>query len=109
MDVTPNTAPCQVCGLPLAIGQQGCIVTVRPHDEPALPYHPFIPYFDIALGEQVNSLSERWRLMKGTEDRETGERHGRLEYRDKMSRGDLSARLDRIHDETKRESSSRRG
>lgn len=34
-----------------------------PHG-PTRPYHPFVPYFDEGLGEQVNSLSDRWRFMR---------------------------------------------
>lgn len=62
----------------------------------ALSYHPFIPYFDIALGVQVDSLAQRWRLMKPEMDGDEVSR-GRLDYREKMSKGDLSARQDRIH------------
>ncbi len=83
----PNVAPCQVCGLPLRVGEQGCIYTIRPH-EPVGRYDPFIPYFDFALGEYVESHAHRWRLMK--------EHH--VDYRDKMSPGDLSARKDRVHE-----------
>jgi hypothetical protein len=86
---------CTVCGLPLEVGQQGCITTIRPH-EPVLTYHPFIPYFDIGLGVQVNSHAERWRHM----------RNAKMDYRDKLSAGDLSARRDRV-EERKRE--ERRG
>jgi hypothetical protein len=69
--------PCEVCG-----------GAVEQEFNPASAYHPFAPYFDIALGCEVTSLAHRWRLMK--------EHH--LDYRDKMSPGDLSARLDRIHE-----------
>jgi putative FmdB family regulatory protein len=47
---------------------------------------PFIPYFDFALGVQVSSLAERWRHMRNLH----------VDYRDKMSAGELSARRDRI-------------
>ncbi len=50
---------------------------------------PFIPYFDFALGEQINSMPERKRAM----------RNAHVDYRDKMSPGDLSARRDRVHQE----------
>lgn len=91
MDTTARTpdgrtiGPCRVCGLPLAVGEQGCIVTIRPH-EPVLQYHPFIPYFDFALGVQVNSHAERWKHM----------RNAHVDYRDKPSAGELSARKDRV-------------
>jgi hypothetical protein len=54
-------------------------------------YHPFTPYFDFALGEEVTTLAHRHRLM----------RQNHLDYRDKMRPGDLSARLDRVHEERK--------
>jgi hypothetical protein len=87
-----NVEPCKVCGLPLEVGQQGCIKTIRPH-EPVLTYHPFIPYFDIGLGVQVNSFAERWTAM----------RRAGLQYRDLPSAGDLSARRDRIEERRKEE------
>lgn len=98
----PNTEPCQVCGLPLRVGDQGCIVTIRPH-EPTLSYHPFIPYFDIALGEEVTSLGERWTKMKGETTCDGELRRERLEYRDKVSPGELSARRDRMQERRKEE------
>jgi len=82
--------PCAVCGLPLAVGEQGCIATIRPH-EPVLTYRPFTPYFDFALGQQIDSHAQRWRVM----------RQKKLDYRDKMDKGTLSARRDRIEEERK--------
>ena len=87
----PRIEPCTVCGLPLQVGQQGCITTIRPH-EPVLPYVPFTEYFDIGLGETVTSFADRWRFM-----RQKG-----LQYRDLPSKGELSARRDRI-EQQKRE------
>jgi hypothetical protein len=84
----------------LAIGDQGCIVTIRPH-EPALPYHPFIAYDDIALGVHITSLAERWKHMRPQYEGDELIR-GKLEYREKMRPGDLSARRDRI-EQQKRE------
>lgn len=52
-------------------------------------YVPFAPYFDIALGEHVTSLAERWRFM----------RQQHVDYKDKLSPGQLSARRDRIEQE----------
>lgn len=107
--MVPAPDLCAVCGKPLQVGQQGCIVRIVEH-EPVGVYHPFIPYFDIALGEQVDSHAQRWRLMKQREDPATGEIvRERLEYRDKMSKGDLSARHDRIHERLVREGRERRG
>jgi hypothetical protein len=93
VDVTA-VAPdlCQVCGLPIAVGQQPCITTIRPHEWVG-SYRPFTPYFDFALGQEVTSHAHRWRLMK--------EAH--VDYRDKMSPGDLSARLDRVEAQKREE------
>jgi hypothetical protein len=90
MDVAADTFPCEVCGLPLRVGEQGCIYTVRPH-EPVGSYHPFTEYFDFALGEHVTSLAQRHRLM----------RTAHLDYRDKISTGEISARKDRAHEKRK--------
>lgn len=54
------------------------------HEAP-LEYHPFIPYFDFALGKQVDSLRERHKLM----------REANVDYRDKPSKGQLAERADR--------------
>lgn len=87
--VHDQTVVCDTCGQTYGIGQSpyckdghGFVQT----------HHPFIPYFDFALGEQVDSLARRKRLMR--------DKH--LDYRDKPRPGDLSARRDRI-EETKKE------
>lgn len=92
---------CSVCGLPLAVGEWPCVKTIRRHDR-SVQNTVFVPYFDVALGVQVDSLAQRWRLMKAETDQDGHVIRGKLEYRDKMSKGDLSARNDRIH-EQKRE------
>lgn len=78
---------CTVCGLPLEIGDYPCVLTTRPHGK-MLRYQPFVPYFDVGLGEQVGSLADRWRHM----------REKNLVDRDLPRKGDLSARLDRQHE-----------
>lgn len=98
-------SPCAVCGLPLRVGEQPCVVRPIPH-APVGGYHPFIPYFDVGLGREVTSLADRWNGMRHPEtDRPVVDRHGniaeadqpkRLEYRDKVSPGELSARKDRM-------------
>jgi hypothetical protein len=70
-------------------------------------YHPFTPYFDFALGVQVDSLADRWRHMRGTIDRDSGQRVGQMDYRDKMSKGDLSARQDRIEQQKQQQERAR--
>lgn len=77
--------PCEECG--------GAVEQVFKHSVQATP---FVPYFDEGLGIQVNSFADRW----------TGMRRAGLQYRDLPSKGDLSARRDRI-EERKRE--ERRG
>jgi hypothetical protein len=51
-----------------------------------LTHHPFIPYFDFALGKQIDSHAQRWTEMKAA----------KVDYRDKLSKGDLSARRDKV-------------
>ncbi len=97
-----ETHVCTVCGLPLAIGDWPCVVTIRPH-APSLKVPIFTEYFDWGLGEMVTSLAQRWRLMHGETNCDGVEARPRLEYRDKMSPGDQSARLDRIHARRKEE------
>lgn len=70
---------CQACGAEIHLGDW----PFCPHGR-TTPYHPFIPYFDTGLGAQVNSLAERWRLMK--------QHHA--DYRDHPTAGDISARRD---------------
>lgn len=80
------TVTCEKCGAAYGIGQSPYC---RDGHQPVGSYHPFIGYFDIALGAQVDSLAQRKRLMKAAG----------VDYRDKMSPGDLSARADRIADQ----------
>lgn len=77
---------CSQCGDLIAIGDSP---SCKDGHASVLPYHPFIPYFDFALGEYVSSHAARWTHMKRLH----------MDYRDKMSPGDLSARLDRIADQ----------
>lgn len=98
----PVTEPCTVCGLPLAVGQQGCIIRIVPH-EPVPVYHPFIAYFDLAMGEQIDSHGQRMRMMRGEKNCDGDEIRPRLEYRDHVSRGEQSARHDRIRERQKAE------
>lgn len=79
---------CSVCGLPVASGEMACIYTVRPHG-PLAQRSGFTAYFDIGLGAEVTSLGQRHQLM----------RQNKLDYRDKMSPGDLSARRDRMREQ----------
>lgn len=107
--VDPNVAPCSVCGKPLRIGEWGCISRIVEH-APSVQTAPFASYFDIALGREVTSLGDRWQAMKPEIDNATGETiRGRLDYREKMSPGDLSARNDRIHEQKMREGRQQRG
>jgi hypothetical protein len=92
-DLQPVATPeplCSVCGQPIAVGQWPCISRIRDH-APTLAYHPFIPYFDVALGRQIDSHADRWTAMKTA----------KVDYRDKLDKGTLSARRDRIEQEKK--------
>jgi hypothetical protein len=78
---------CTICGLPIQIGDYPCVLTPRPHGR-SVQTNTFIEYDDFALGKRITSLGDRWAGMKANN----------LAYREKMSKGDLSARLDRIHE-----------
>lgn len=99
--MSSETHLCEVCGLPITVGQWPCVKTVRPHG-PSVQNTVFIPYFDVALGVQVDSLAQRWRLMRPEMDGDHVVR-GQLDYREKMSKGDLSARKDRIYQQKREE------
>jgi hypothetical protein len=79
---------CEKCGLVYGVGESPAC---KDGHTRVASYHPFTHYFDFALGEEVTSLAQRRRLM----------RQNHLDYRDKMSAGDLSARRDRVHEEGK--------
>lgn len=66
--------PCEDCG--------GAVEQLFKHSVQATP---FVPYFDLGLGVQVDSLAQRWKHMRNL----------KMDYRDKPSKGDLSARTDR--------------
>jgi predicted amidophosphoribosyltransferase len=74
--------PCESCG--------GAVTQEFKHSVQATP---FSPYFDVALGVHVSSLAERWKHM----------RNAHVDYRDKLSPGQLSARRDRIEERKKEE------
>ncbi len=86
--VAERYAPCDECG--------GAVVQ---EFKPA-GYRPFLPYFDVALGREVTSFADRWAAMKPVMDGDV-EVRGRLEYREKLSKGALSARRDRIEQQRK--------
>ena len=81
---------CTVCGLPIEVGDWPCVYTQRPHGK-SVQTNPFPTYFDTGLGREVSSLGDRWKAM----------RDGKLDYREKLRPGDLSARRDRIEHEKK--------
>lgn len=79
--IADRYAPCETCG--------GAVEQEFKH---SVQSSIFTPYFDFALGQQVDSLPERKKAMRNLH----------LDYRDKVDRGTLSARRDRI-EEQKRE------
>lgn len=109
---------CQVCGLPIAVGEWGCITTIRPHGK-SVQTHAFVAYFDYGLGKEITSLGDRHSAMRpeGTQvarDRSgqvvaEAEGRGRLEYRDLPKRGDLSARREREHQRQQEQRRQERG
>jgi hypothetical protein len=78
-----ETIRCEKCGIRFGIGQSP--VCKDGHDYVGR-YEPFTAYFDIGLGVEVTSHAQRWRLM----------REAKVDYRDKLSKGELSARRDRV-------------
>jgi len=103
----PPPELCTVCGLPIAVGQWPCVSRIVEHGT-SVQTDPFSTYFDIGLGEEVTSLGDRWQAMKEQRDAQTGDvTRERLEYRDKMSKGDQSARLDRVREQEKQEQRAR--
>ena len=84
-------AVCGVCGKPIAVGEWPCISRIVEH-APSVQTSAFAAYFDHGLGIEVTGLGDRKKAM----------RENHLDYRDKMSAGDQSARLDRVHEERRR-------
>lgn len=74
--------PCETCG--------GPVEQAYSHSVQATV---FTPYFDIGLGQQINSLPERRKAM----------RNARMDYRDLPDKGTLSARRDRMEERRKEE------
>lgn len=74
-------APCDKCQSPIQIqlGQSTL-------------YHPFTHYFDMGLGAEVTSLAQRRRLMKAAG----------FDFRDHPPKGELSARIDKAHEQSRR-------
>jgi hypothetical protein len=86
-------APWEVCDKCGAVFGIGASPFCRDNHTPVPAYFPFTHYFDIGLGCEVTSWAQRRRVMKGLH----------MDFRDKMKPGDLSARLDRIHEQKKRQ------
>lgn len=86
---------CEVCGLPIAVGDWPCVTTIRPHGK-SVQTDPFKPYFDVGLGKEITSLGDRRAAMRGEIDDVSGERRNKLDYREKLAPGEISARQDRI-------------
>ena len=76
--VADRYAPCEECG--------GSVEQIWRH---SVQNTPFPAYFDYGLGVEVTSLGQRHALMR--------EYH--LDYRDKKTPGDQSARQDRIREQ----------
>src|SRR5262245_30572206 len=87
-------AVCPACGLPYTAPMSPYC---RDNHEAPLEYHPFIPYFDFALGAQVDSLRQRHKLM----------REAHVDYRDKPSVGELSKRADKANERRREEARDR--
>ena len=82
-----NTAICEKCGREIRLSEH----PFCPHGFPAKHY-PFKAYFDLGLGRQIDSQADRWRAQKELN----------VQPRDGMSKGDLSARQDRLEQQRRR-------
>lgn len=115
-DLPEGCEPCQVCGKPIRVGEWGCITRVVAHG-PSVQTTAFAAYFDVGLGKEVTGLGDRHVAMRpeGTQivrDKDgkvvaEASGRGRLTYRDLPSKGELSARADRLHEQ--RRKADRRG
>lgn len=79
--IANRNAPSECCNAPITI-----------YNRPATGYHPFIPYFDYALGADITSIAQRRRVMKSIN----------VDFRDHPSKGEESARRDKRNDLAKR-------
>ncbi len=77
--------PCEVCG-----------AAVEQELKHSVQSTVFVPYFDIGLGQQIDSLPERKKAM----------RNAHMDYRDHPSAGEVSARRDRIHEAQREQAKS---
>ncbi len=85
--IADRMAPCETCG--------GEVLEVwKPSVQNA---YGFVAYWDYGLGREITGLGDRHQEMRAQH----------LEYRDKMSKGDMSARHDKIH-QAKQEEGRRR-
>ena len=76
--------PCRFCGHEIEVGEWPLCPHARVHHE----YRPFKPYFDIGLGQQIDSFGQRETVRKSLG----------LDWRDQPTNGDMSARLDRSNE-----------
>lgn len=73
-----------------------CGETLDQIHKPQRHYKPFNPYFDIGLGVEVQDKAHRAKVM----------RQNGLDFRDHISKGDLSKRNDKIADQKRANRSS---
>lgn len=77
---------CPRCGHGIQLGEWPFCKGDPADHAPSVQTNAFAVYFDHGLGCEITSLGDRWRLMK-----EKG-----LTYREHPSKGELSARRDKI-------------
>lgn len=77
--------PCDACG--------GSVEQVFKH---SVQSTPFVAYFDVGLGREILGLGDRRAAMRGEIDDVSGERRNKLDYREKLAPGEISARQDRL-------------
>jgi hypothetical protein len=81
---------CPPCGHVLQVGDWP-ICSGRGDHGRSVQLNAFAEYWDDGLGMWISSLGDRWKAMRAAH----------MDYRPKLTPGDLSARLDRIHEAKK--------
>jgi hypothetical protein len=90
---------CERCGVRYGVGQWP--FCKGGHDWSS-QLHTFAAYFDVGLGIEVNNPGDRYAAMRGEKTCDGDVIKPQLDYREKVSPGELSARRDRIEQQRSR-------
>jgi hypothetical protein len=86
--------PCEKCGAIVHVGEW----PFCPHGAVGRTHHEFEAYYDQGLGETITTRDQRRRLLK----------NANAYARDGLSKGDLSARMDKVKADRKQRGLDRR-